>query len=567
MAFYKSKQRFVSIIMTCLFALTSASNVFATPDIPEIEIPIEPITIEDLVEEQLEEERLERTVDYSENLWEITDVGIYDIFGAVRDVIIEEPESTEGLAEESVDEFTDPYEEYRQSIIESWGGKKAYAEKRLEGVKENLSEQMKAFLEFEKQIAEAQEKLTPIREEVSTLQNQVRLLNTQIQTARNKVTNTEIIVASKKIEIKGLMLNLKRSEIEMNIQRKVVTDYIKLLYTEEQQFISFYEEGASTLKLLLADASVSENLLGQEYMEIMEQTGRQVFYDLEKTNRELQTKQETILDEQIELEFLYNELLKEKRALEETRTSKKDLLEKTQGDEEKYQLLLESAIQEQLETAIAVQNLQENIGLIESKLELLDDGLEEVEEADFEDMEGAEEVIEMIETAEVSVGILDDIEDSELSKTPLGWPVPANKITAKFHDPTYPKRWGIHQAIDIRARQFTEIRAPANGYVFQTKDNGNGYSYIIIAHKGNLVTVYGHVAEIIAKPGTIVKKGTLIGLSGGTPGTKGAGLQTTGPHLHFEVHYKGDPVNPLDYLPMNELPIEYVPDEYLKDLK
>jgi len=362
------------------------------------------------------------------------------------------------------------------------------------------------------------------------------------------------------------MLNLKRSQIEMEIQKKIVTDYVKLLYQQEEQFFSFYDEGTSTLKLLLADASVSENLMGHEYMQIMEETGRKVFYDLEVKNRELVAKQDTILDEQRELEFLYNELLKEKQSLEETRTSKKDLLEETQGEEEKYQMLLEEAIQEQLATAISVQNLQENIGLIESKLNLLDDGLEDVKQAGAEDIEAKDDVVEMIESAEVQTGALDDTEADIPPKTPFSWPVPANKITAFFHDPTYPKRWGIHNAIDIRTPQFTEIHAPANGYVFQTKDNGNGYNYIIIAHKNNLVTVYGHVSEIIAKPGTVVKKGEVIGLSGGTPGTKGAGLQTTGPHLHFEVYYKGEPVNPLDYLPMEELPLEYVPDEYLTNL-
>ncbi len=97
----------------------------------------------------------------------------------------------------------------------------------------------------------------------------------------------------------------------------------------------------------------------------------------------------------------------------------------------------------------------------------------------------------------------------------------------------------------------------------EAKDNGFGYSYIILAHKGNLVTLYGHVYEIRVKPGMLVAKGDVIGLTGGTPGTRGAGLQTTGPHLHFEVHYKGEPQDPLDYLDVLQLPIEYIPEKYL----
>ena len=107
-------------------------NILAAPDIPEIEIPVEPVTMESLVEEAIEEEELERTVDYTEDLWEITDVGIYDIFGAPQEQI-EEP--VEEQIEEPVVESDDPFEEYRQSIIESWGGKKAFAEKRTPKLK------------------------------------------------------------------------------------------------------------------------------------------------------------------------------------------------------------------------------------------------------------------------------------------------------------------------------------------------------------------------------------------------------------------------------------------------
>ncbi|MBN2087582.1 peptidoglycan DD-metalloendopeptidase family protein [Candidatus Peregrinibacteria bacterium] len=545
--------------------------MLAQPQLPDIEIPVEPVINDNYYEEQDIEDS--RTIEYTEDLWEITDGGIvddsgryvdeFDVNDDVSEVNLLSPEKIE-ISGEPVDEI----EAYRQSIIENWGGKKQYAEKRLEGVRENLEEQRKRFKELENQIATAESLLEPIREQVDSLKGQIEVLNQNIRLAKEKITNTEVLIAEKQIEIKDLMLNLKKSEIEMDIQKKIVMDYVKLLYAEEQQYFNLYDEGASTLKLLLADASVSENLLGQEYMKIMEETGRDVFYDLELKNRELISRQNAVYDEQEDLEFLYGELLKEKKTIEETRLSKKELLEKTQGEEERYQMMLEEAIQEQLETSIAVQNLQENLQLIEAKLATLDEGLDTVENVNPEN-------IQIIKKVEEDIGLIEQIESEEISQIPdsdrvsdkpFVWPVPANKITAEFHDPTYPKRWGLHQAVDIRAKQFTEIRAPANAYVFQTKDNGNGYSYIILAHKGNLVTVYGHVSEIIAKPGTVVKQGEVIGLSGGTPGTKGAGLQTTGPHLHFEVHYKGEPVNPLDYLPLGELPIEYVPDEFLKTL-
>jgi len=570
------KRRLLHLWILIFFIFGGMPAVYATPQMPEVEIPVEPIieavkgeteSLTGITENVTEPEvKADRTVNYTENLWDITEVGVFDVFGNVTNTIKEETQPAEEVAPSAEEEANAAFESYKQSIIESWGGKKTFTEKRLEGIKENLSDQMQRFNELEKQVAEAQEKIVPLRDEVSTLQGQIRLLNTQIQTAKDQITNTEILIAEKKIEIKDLMLNMKKSEIEMGMQKNIVTDYVKLLYGEEQQYLNLYDDGSSTLKLLLADASVSENLMGQEYMKVMEETGRKVFYDLEITNRKLKEKQKTIVAEETELEFLHTELLKEKRAIEETRLSKKDLLEQTQGEEEKYQLMLEQAIQEQLDAAIAVQNLQENIELIESKLSVLDDGLSEVDGAeiptDFADSQGNLEIVEGVEN---KTEVLTQEQLIELK--PFSWPVTANKITAFFHDPTYPARWGIHNAIDIRAKQFTEIKAPANGYVFQTKDNGNGYNYIIIAHKNNLVTVYGHVSQIIAQAGTIVKKGEVIGLSGGTPGTKGAGLQTTGPHLHFEVHYKGDPVNPLDYLPMGDLPIEYVPDEYLKDLK
>jgi len=132
----------------------------------------------------------------------------------------------------------------------------------------------------------------------------------------------------------------------------------------------------------------------------------------------------------------------------------------------------------------------------------------------------------------------------------LEWPIyPKKGLSATFRDPSYYAKFKMqHNAIDIPALQGTPIKSAEAGYVYKAKDNGYGYSYIIILHKNKIRTVYGHVSKIFVKEGQLVQKGELIALSGGKPGTKGAGKMTTGPHLHFEVLQDGIYRNPLDIL-------------------
>lgn len=490
-------------------------------------------------------------IEYTEDLVDITNEGAFDSVGNPVDLRGMPDDQNQTPSAQPGFNTGDSFEDYRQTLIENWGGQKAFTEGRLKGIKENLNSELERFEDLGKSIAETEEKIAPLAEAVQTFTDQINLFNEQIRFTREKIISAERQIAEREIAMRDMMEEVQKKEVGMQVQKQAVLEYVTLLYREEEQFVDLYSNGASTLKLLLADSTVSENLMGRDYVAVMEESGRQVFHELEEQYRELREKQATLLLGQKKLSRLYATLAQEKEMLEQTRQSKKELLESTQNEKTTYESLLEESIHQQVESALAIQNMKDNMELIESKLSTLDDKLEEIKTAPIPENVPALDIL------------LPDIND-ESEKFVFDWPVPPNKITADFHDPHYPKRWGIHQAIDIRARQFSEIHAPANGYVVEAKDNGTGYSYIILAHKKNLVTVYGHVYEIRVRPGMLVTKGDVIGLTGGTPGTKGAGLQTTGPHLHFEVHERGEPKNPLDYLPLYQMPIEYVPEAYLQ---
>lgn len=104
-----------------------------------------------------------------------------------------------------------------------------------------------------------------------------------------------------------------------------------------------------------------------------------------------------------------------------------------------------------------------------------------------------------------------------------------------------------HKGIDIRAKRGTAIMAAGPGVVeFAGRQHGYG-KVVIIRHKNNMKTLYGHLNVIDVKQGEKVTHGTEIG-SVGTTGN------ASGPHLHFEIHNeRNQPVDPLNVIPKKKL--------------
>ncbi len=99
----------------------------------------------------------------------------------------------------------------------------------------------------------------------------------------------------------------------------------------------------------------------------------------------------------------------------------------------------------------------------------------------------------------------------------------------------------FHKGYDISAEEGTPIVATANGTVSQTEYNGSLGNTIVINHGHGMVTRYAHASKILKKSGSFVKRGEIIALIGDTG-------RSTGPHVHYEVHLNGIPVNPDNYM-------------------
>ncbi len=141
-------------------------------------------------------------------------------------------------------------------------------------------------------------------------------------------------------------------------------------------------------------------------------------------------------------------------------------------------------------------------------------------------------------------------EPAELGPASFAWPV-TGIVTAGFLNDAYRRSFGVpHKGLDIAVPQGTDVVSAADGVVFLARDGGlRGFSYILVGHRDGYATLYGHLSSFSVATGDDVRRGEVIGKSGGRPGTHGAGPMTTGPHLHFEVLQNGVHKNPQSLLP------------------
>ncbi|UYN93236.1 MAG: peptidoglycan DD-metalloendopeptidase family protein [Enhydrobacter sp.] len=136
-----------------------------------------------------------------------------------------------------------------------------------------------------------------------------------------------------------------------------------------------------------------------------------------------------------------------------------------------------------------------------------------------------------------------DGEGRSVVKSLLRTPLNMSRISSTFGMRRHPLLGftRMHTGVDFAAPTGTPILAAGSGTVAQAGRNGGYGLWVLIRHENGLSTGYAHMHGIArgVRVGTRVRQGQVIGFVGSTG-------MSTGPHLHFELHRNGRPVNPLD---------------------
>ena len=376
-------------------------------------------------------------------------------------------------------------------------------------LKEEIAKLQDEIRAKKEESAKIEEKIGTIKKSIErkqvealSLQNQMGILEERLEAVRLDIQSTLVELETVQLELKELRLEMDEKNKQIARHKEILSELIRTIQRESDR---------NYLELLLSNDSFSEFFSEVQYLEeVYLDVGAQA-RTLRLAKEELQTKETKLSDKERSLEKLKEALAVKQQQVAEQRVYKDNLLKETKENETVFQGMLADLRRQ-------AQTIESETQSIERKIRAK--------------LEGSDKLPQGGDTA-------------------FSWPVPSQYITAYFHDPDYPFRNIFeHAGIDIKAGQGTAVRAAASGYVARAKRCGESwcYSYVMIIHGDGLSTVYGHLSQTAVSEDQFVARGDIIGYSGGTPGTVGAGPFVTGPHLHFETRLNGIPVNPLEYL-------------------
>lgn len=358
-------------------------------------------------------------------------------------------------------------------------------------------------------ISDAKKKQQELEQQKNTAEAEKSELSSELDSIVSKMEKTQSDLTAKETEINDAETELVTAKANEDDQYQTMKLRIKYMY----------ENGSNEfLEILMEANSIADLLNKAEYINKISKCDRELLVEYEDTRKDVENRENALKKEYAELESLQDELAGEQANVEK--------------------LLADKNIQ--------INNLTSEISSTADKLKQL---IAEAEAAEARRKEA--EATAAAQAAQAAAAASSGTSSSgntssNASATGTGsltHPVPGAVITSGFGGRVAPTAGATtgHDGIDYGAGYGTAVYAADSGTVITAQYNSARGNYIVINHGNGMQTWYQHLSSMNVTVGQTVARGQVIG----NVGTTGI---STGPHLHFEVHVNGVPVNPLNYL-------------------
>ena len=415
------------------------------------------------------------------------------------------------------------------------------------------------FEERQQQIEEKKREIEERRQEQLTLQRaalfaikELDVTNTQIEEVdlHLKQVNSWIAAAEARLGAVELSRNAAQERV-VDAQERAAEVGLEITAIREQlqdQVVQIYLDFVYEPTFLLEDGDPNRNARRQFYIEelgadaqVLIDRLRRAFDDQEASVRQAEQARADIEQAQADIEEALIELAELKEAqelLQEEWNRKRELLQ--------ARITLEA--QEQADIESEISGLEQNIEEIEDEIERERERIRLEEERRKREAELArlaelerqrqEDLARLAE--QERAGQFDNIE----IPAPPSFDRPVTgEVVSGFGNRVHPIFGTVrfHAGLDFANNMGDPILAAAPGTVTQTRWREGYGNTIVIDHGGGWTTLYAHLSGYNVSTGEEVGFGKQIGLIGSTG-------WSTGPHLHFEVRYRGSPRDPAKYL-------------------
>ena len=362
-------------------------------------------------------------------------------------------------------------------------------------------------------ISDAKKKQQELEQQKNTAEAEKSELSSELDSIVSKMEKTQSDLSAKENEINDAETELVTAKANEDDQYQTMKLRIKYMY----------ENGSNEfLEILMEANSIADLLNKAEYINKISECDRELLVEYEDTRKDVEDRENALKKEYAELEDLQDELADEQANVQ--------------------QLLADKNIQ--------IDNLTSEISSNADKLKQL---IAEAEAAEARRKEAEATAAAQAAAAAAAASSASSSSSSSSGSSNSGasasgsgvlaHPVPGASITSGFGGRVAPTAGATssHDGIDYGAGYGATVYAADSGTVITAQYNSARGNYIVINHGNGMQTWYQHLSAMNVSVGQTVAKGQAIG----AVGTTGV---STGPHLHFEVHVGGVPVNPLNYL-------------------